>query len=238
MLLTILHSLVSQVSGLAATLRAEFPNWQNIYQDGEWDSAVLQRVVSRSLINVVLPVCLVLDGLDEFCGSNEEQLDLALYLKELPFLDNINVCFASRPHDVMNRVFGSGTLLDMQDWNLSGLMKYVFKAFEKIGLASNQLDAAHADHLSDLIAQMAEGVFLWATFAVEDIIELWKKQELDFASLLLMLAQLPREVEALWDKRHEQLKDSEREAGSVLLHTVFSAARPFYVVELVDIIRR
>lgn len=238
MFLTILHSLVSQVSGLAASLRADFPDWQEVYQDGEWDLVALQQVVSRSLSTIGRPVCLFLDGLDEFCGSNEEQLDLALYMKEVPSLGNINVCFASRPHDVMNRIFGSGTFLDMQDWNLPGITNYVFKVFGKLGLASNPLDAAHAKRLSDLIAQMAEGVFLWARFAVEDLIELWKKEQLDFASLLLKLAQLPREVEALWDKRREQLSDPGREVGRVLLRTVCSAARPLRVAELVDIVQR
>ena len=225
-------SFLARVAGREGTVLTR------IYREGEWELVSLQRIVNRALSDVGRPVCLFLDGLDEFSGDNEEQLDLALFLADLPSRGSIKVCIASRPHDIMNRVFGSGPLLDMQDWNLPGLTKYVFRAFEKMGLASNQSDAAQAAHLSELMGQMAEGVFLWTRFAVQDIIELWKRQELEFASLLLRLAELPREVEALWDRRREQLSKSERELGSVLLRTACSAARPLSVVELLDVSQR
>jgi hypothetical protein len=232
MLLTILHSLLSQASTLAESLRRAFPAGKTYCSNGEWELRSLQRVVYRALSDLERPVLFFFDGLDEFRGDNEEQLDLLLYVKGLASQDSVKICIASRPHDIMIKVFGSEPHLDLQDWNLPGLIKYIFKAFEKIGLASNLQEVAQINHIAALMGSMAKGVFLWAKFAVQDIIELWTEQQLDFASLFLKIAPLSHDVETLWDRRLELLNKTERALGSALLRTVCSAARPLCVEEL------
>ena len=235
MLLTIVYALVRQVSGLAASLRAEFSHRKDMYEHGDWDTTTLLQVVRHSFKETRRPIGLFLDGLDEFSGTYREQLDLALYLAELPSLGDVKICFASRPHEILDQKFGSGLLLDMQDWNQLGVRNFLYKTFFDIGLASSQLQAAQVSHLSELMAEMAEGVFIWAKFAVNDVIQLWAKQKLEFALLLLKLAQLPREVETFWDERRERLSEVEKRAGSLLLRIACSAARPLALSELMNV---
>jgi hypothetical protein len=238
MLLTIIHSLVVQAPDLVDFLCKACPNWRGVYQDGEWDQSSLESIMLQSLDNIKSRICLFLDGLDEFCGDSEAQLDLARYLKSVALRPSIKLCIASRPHDLITRMFGTGPLLDMHEWNRPGLTKYIFKAFDKMSLPSNPADIPQVHSLTDLMAVLADGVFLWAKFAVEILIDLWVKEKLEISLLLVRLAELPRDVEGLWDNRREQPSEAERALGSVLLRTVCSAARPLYVIELLDMCER
>jgi hypothetical protein len=232
MLLTIIRSLVVHAPDLVDVLLKAFPKWKEIYQDGDWDQTSLESAVHQCFISIKCTTCLLLDGLDEFCGDNEAQLDLARYLRSLATRYGVKICIASRPHEVITKIFGTSPSLDMHEWNLPGLKRYIFSIFDKIQMTSDPHRASQINDLSQFMAEMAEGVFLWTKFAVEALLELWKKENLDFYSLIQRLAELPRDVESLWDKRREQLSETERVLGGVLIRTICTAARPLNTLEL------
>ncbi|KAK4941005.1 hypothetical protein LTR28_008994, partial [Elasticomyces elasticus] len=125
----------------------------------------------------------------------------------------------------------------MQDWNQPGLRNYFFSTFHDLQLDNNPERASQTARLSQLLAEMAEGVFLWAKFAADIVVELWAKNNLAFASLLIRVAALPKEVEAFWEERRGKLTDAERHAGDVLLRVACSAARPLSVLELLEVLK-
>ncbi|KAK4988131.1 hypothetical protein LTR50_004153 [Elasticomyces elasticus] len=237
MLLTIAYELAREVSGLAASLRLRYPNWQKVYSNDAWDATALCEIIRYSFAEAKLPVCLFIDGLDEFSGDSKEQLDLAVCLEQLVSSDQVKLCFASRPHNILEQKFGSRKRLDMQDWNQPGLRNYFFSTFHDMQLDNNPERAPQTARLSQLLAEMAEGVFLWAKFAADIVVELWAKNNLAFASLLIRVAALPKEVEAFWDEHRGKLTDAERHAGDVLLRVACSAARPLSVLELLEVLK-
>ncbi|KAK4997940.1 GTP-binding protein [Elasticomyces elasticus] len=237
MLLTIAYVLAQEVSGLAASLRLRYPNWQKIYSNDAWDATALYEIIRYSFAEAKLPVCLFIDGLDEFSGDSKEQLDLAVRLEQLVSSDQVKLCFASRPHNILEQKFGSRKRLEMQDWNQPGLRNYFFSTFHDMQLDNDPERASQTARLSQLLAEMAEGVFLWAKFAADIVVELWAENNLAFDTLLIRVAKLPKEVEAFWDERRRKLTDAERHAGNVLLRVACSAARPLSVPELLGVLK-
>lgn len=172
MLLTIAHTLAKQVSGLASSLRSRFSKWQEMYANDAWNATALSDIIQYSFTKANLPICLFIDGIDEFTGSSKEQLDLAICLEQLASPHQVKLCFASRPHDVLERKFASCMRLDMHEWNQPGLHNYFRSTFHDMELDLSPERAQQTFHLSHLLAEMADGVFTWAKFAADAVVEL------------------------------------------------------------------
>ncbi|MCJ1307661.1 hypothetical protein MMC25_001308 [Agyrium rufum] len=235
LLLSILHALVSQTIGLAASLKTRFPNWRDIYLCAEWEMPVLHDMLDHCVMSTNRPTCIFIDGLDEFHGERKEQLDLAIFLQRLAAFELMKVCFASRPHQVLQQKLGAGPFLDMQEWNRSGMQQFVFKTLRDMDLARDPLVTEEIRDLAGLVADMAEGVFLWARFALDNLVELWSEEQLDFASLLLALSKMPRDVEKLWDRSREKLDPEQKAEANVLLQLICFAAKPLKLAEFVEV---
>jgi hypothetical protein len=189
----------------------------------------LHEMLDHCIESSKRPMCIFVDGLDEFRAKQTEQLGLAVFLQRLASFELVKVCFASRPHPVLQQKFGSGVFLEMQEWNKPGLQQFVSHTLGDMDLGPEEMR-----HLAGLVADMAEGVFLWAKFALDNLVDLWSQQKLDFTSLLLRLAQLPTEVEDLWDEIREKLTPNQKREANVLLQIVCFAAKPLTLVEFFD----
>jgi len=122
----------------------------------------------------------------------------------------------------------------MEEWNRPGIQRFVFQTLEDINFGQDPLKTEEMHDLTKLITDMADGVFLWTKAAMDTLVELWSRENLDFSSLLLRLVQPPRDVEKLWDQIRENLDQNQKLEANVLLQLVCSAAKPLTLAEFFE----
>jgi hypothetical protein len=109
--------------------------------------------------------CIFLDGLDE-CDDWDGISDIILRLLRGP---HIKVCVSSRPQVLFAKIFQDAPKLQMQDYTYYDILSFV----------QGKLSATHwrdsykgqLQELGTWIAREAEGVFLWAALATQNVLD-------------------------------------------------------------------
>ncbi|KAK2026075.1 ankyrin repeat-containing protein, partial [Colletotrichum zoysiae] len=171
---SLLHQLLWQVPGaLSDLVDAYKQKTRTIGKHGEewdWDLLTLRGFLESALPRVLkrLPVIIFIDALDE-CGEGSA-VQLIQYLKALlasfaPTEYRLRICFSCRYYPVVNSKHGLNILLDKE--NQADIITYVQTKF------NDDPD----EHIEDLIVRHADGVFMWAQFVVERVLQLKRQGE-------------------------------------------------------------
>jgi len=133
--------------------------------DGEWpkiDTELLD-LVCESLQHEPRTICGFIDGLDEYIGNLIKLADIIILLQRR---SGMKLCLASRPYPELKHKLGL-TSFEMQSHNNATIRAYADTAFTSLEAYLNQKD------LQDVAAQIeddANGVILWARFAVDEVV--------------------------------------------------------------------
>lgn len=103
-------------------------------------------------------VFLFFDGIDEFEGDPE---DIVQLLRVIAVHRCVKICVSSRPWPIFERAFSDQPHLRLQDATWKDMEDYVSQSLSDVG--SNLPEVVRT------IVTRAEGVFLWATIAVNEI---------------------------------------------------------------------
>ena len=172
-----------------------------LYSGPRWSAQSLDLNVLRdSLAQLLrrLPVnfCLFIDGLDEYQGNI---IDLLEFLKTLPHKLQgekiLKICLASRPEPVLVLALESQPGLKMHDHNYVGIESYASIAIKNLQLSS--LDESSLLKFPSGIAERAHGIFLWARFALTEVVESYASGE-SIDQLILRLEALPPSLKELY----------------------------------------
>ncbi|GAB7346814.1 hypothetical protein MBLNU459_g1911t1 [Dothideomycetes sp. NU459] len=163
LLLMLLYRLVQDVSDLAKAIKEKFPEWREIEQCYDWPLSELQRIIEYAVSSCEMPLAVFVDGLDEYDG---DMIELARYLEQFVNLGRIKLCIASRPDQTFRRFFESYLRMDMQEYNLPGLTLFVSLTLRDARITSDSGWTGELQAVADSIAKKAEGVFLWARYAI------------------------------------------------------------------------
>ena len=167
-------------------------------------------------------LCILVDGLDEFSGNLH---DILTFFYKIPSATTtghlVKVCLASRPHPVIALALGDWPGLQMEAHNTNAIEQYANTAMENLGVAADD-----RQQLSTDIAEKAEGVFLWARFAVKEIINGYSEGE-DIGELNQRLEALPSDMEELYAHILRRLKSRDREEAQLMFQLVCFAQGNF-----------
>lgn len=89
--------------------------------DYRWTLQALQEQLGVVLEQFSNPICILLDGLDEYQG---DKWDMADFLLETA-TSQVNLCIASRPDMVFEIAFKNTLTIKMQEWNSPAIDKMV-----------------------------------------------------------------------------------------------------------------
>ena len=217
------------------------PEVQGIY-DGkhgffsDWHERRLRDALCTLLQNATRGVCIFVDGLDEYEGS---VLELIQFLKSLATnkdsqRTSIKVCVSSRLEALPAQLLQHLPNLSMSDHNASGILSYCFRTLEK--LEPEVREDLDISRLSQIIVDRAEGVFLWARFALEEIIQGYCGGE-NFEELLMRLESMPRDLEKGYDRMLSRIEPTAKQECMIMLQLVCFAKRPLSWQELLVAIR-
>ena len=166
-----------------------------------------------------------IDVLDEHQGSAVELIDTIFALEDRV---EIKICLASRPELIFERELFKFPHLTVQDYNHESI-----KLYTEMALTSARygpwVQAIQA--LSDRIREKANGVFLWARLAVDELVQKvgeGQSQE----NLSQVLDAMPAEVEGLYQRILENIPQLLRTEAAILLSFVLDKSQEAYVRDL------
>ncbi|KAF8850858.1 hypothetical protein BDZ45DRAFT_731282 [Acephala macrosclerotiorum] len=179
---TLLYEVLSKRRDLISVLLPRF--WAETYSEllrrpghhaaAIWKSSDLIRALKAladpSIVDIRL--FLLIDGLDEYEGQQEEYEAISELLCEIGSSPNIKICVSSRPLLVFEDAFIQHQGLRLQDLTYQDIKEYVS---ERLGghqrfqlIAAKEPD--RAPKLLDEIVDKANGVFLWVRLVVQSLI--------------------------------------------------------------------
>lgn len=190
-----------------------------------WPVHRLRDALRGSLERVKHGVCILVDGLDEYEGN---VLELIQFLKCLAQSDEsqetpIKICVSSRPEPVPSQLLQHLPHLFMSDYNAAGIRSYCSLTLE--GLEAVICEDLDISQLSNTVAVRAEGVFLWARFALGELIQGHSSGE-TFDEIIVRLDSIPQDLEDCYDRILGRMEPLAKKECMVMLQLVCFAKTP------------
>jgi hypothetical protein len=196
----LLRSLLFQVLSLAPNLHTSVFDGHKAQNHGRsttrWPIRALKAMLKSVLYSTQQHVfCIFIDGVDEYQSeghANDDSNSLIDYLLELQQPEHIKLCLSSRPtvSKLSNLASVSGTTLRLADLNRRDIITFVSQAISHYGGLRRPDDIVHE------VCVRADGVFLWAVFAVQEMIK-WAETE-DYEMLLERLNRMGTQLEEIF----------------------------------------
>ncbi|KAN0112346.1 hypothetical protein V8E51_005297 [Hyaloscypha variabilis] len=241
-----LFQLTSDIPALSSSI-AEFGKiemWQpKAQQDFLWTTTKLRQALLSALQSCTTNIFMLIDGVDELEGTGRNMLDMIEFFQEVASINNerrhIKVCIASRPHPLMITAFGSSSGFKLQDHNDDGIKNYINCRLK----IATQVPHKPAFELGLIgftgeIRRRSHGVFLWARFAVDEILigiaegdeekELWTR-----------LQALPDELEEIYARIVKRIIScfGSLEETSIMLQIAYFTRRSLRLQEFFRIVQ-
>lgn len=189
-----LHELVKPDLRLILTSKAALPD------------ALLTRILQRFLeeCKETLNLCLFIDGLDECRGDRRMQVEFLTGWARFSLNKklSIKVCLASRAEPEISLRLSREPTLPVHCFMANDIRSYVSVRLEQAwSLMARQSDhtiASLDQSLIDDVVRKAEGVFVWVTIVVSQLVAAIE-EDADNDHLQKLLADIPEKLEMLYE---------------------------------------
>ncbi|CVK91303.1 uncharacterized protein FMAN_09446 [Fusarium mangiferae] len=202
---TVLHQVLNQYPSAAPRIAprrwalfqalrgmVDFPDWEEWEIDESFQALMNECGVSMAM-------ALFVDGLDEF------EIPPATVVSNIRSMANdaaqgIKVCVASRPWTEFEDAFNDGPMLQMHLLTEDDMMTFVTNSFQQNRgyIELKNVYPRQIAKLTDDVVQKADGVFLWVSFVVMELIDLFTAGD-SMAQLQETLEKLPTNLSSLFD---------------------------------------
>jgi len=162
-------------------------------------------------------VFLLVDGLDEFEGTDEGREDLIDLLVASAAYENVKICLSSRPWNIFRDAFGSCPQLKLEDLTYNDISAYVRelygnKRFHKL----MQYDTVAAEGLVASLISKAAGVFLWVRLVVKQLLKGLRDGD-GIRALSKKVEEIPADLDDYFMRLMESIEPQNRKEASELL---------------------
>ena len=202
-------------------------NLPGVKPEHGWSLRTLKERLDLIIKQRSNPICILLDGLDEYQG---DKWDLANFLRETAS-SGVKLCVASRPDRVFNSTFEQIPTITMQEWNYPAIDKMVTLRIQRDMATSGFYNHKELVELAKGISKKAQGVFLWARFAMDELRDGWSER-LDLEELQKRLDNISEELEDIYTRIFRKLRPEQRQLTAYMLQLVCYAKRTLTLREL------
>lgn len=173
----------------------------------------LKKALLQGLQNCSENILILVDGLDEYEG---QKVELTNFIKAL-HRENIKICTASRPDPPFPDAFGSMPTIRMQELNFDAITSFCLDVLIRF-YPSQQRQATALQSLANEVAQRSLGVFLWARFAVYELITgLSSGESVGSPALERRLDAVPEELEQIYSRIFQRYAPARRRPAALVL---------------------
>lgn len=223
LLTSLLYQLLQKDARISSRLLTHTPSLKQKHANADWSAKEATDILLDALIMAERPVCIFLDGLDEFdededCGK---LLDIIDKLTSSKHNVPLKICVSSRPEPEFRRTLERFPKLRLQD-----LTKHDMEI-----CANDILQGAPIERLPELVQivlDKADGVFLWVHYALRSLIRGLRQHD-DWNELELRLKALPSKIEELYHDMWRRLNEDRviyREEAARYFHIVMQLESP------------
>lgn len=193
-----------------------------------WSVSELRYAIFRFIADYCdqVNVLFLIDGLDEYQGTNEERETICMLLKDLSQHNNIKVCASSRPLNVYKDAFRNKPQLRLEFLTRQSIKVYIkdhFEANERYRQWSVQ-DLKGAEYLIDDLWRRASGVFLWVRIVVKILLRGLQDGD-DIHDLRCRLNEIPVDLEDLFRRLLSQIEPAYLESASKTFELVLRESK-------------
>lgn len=219
---TLLHQLAVDNKQILHSLTQEVPEWKSKESDTDWSESELCKLAKSAFSTDALPLCILIDGLDEVPVTQAE--GLRDFVKELTQISNVKVCISSRPEPAYKHAFQSHACLQLQDLTAIDIRNYAAAAVQDLMRLRNEdeIDASLANRLEKTLIRKAEGVFLWLKLVAASLRRGLERGD-SWDDLQKRLEELPTDISKLYSEMWMRLNANTktyRQAGAHYLNLI------------------
>jgi hypothetical protein len=207
----------------------------------DWTDSELQDTLREYILcaGSSTRVFLLIDGLDEFEGTDEKREELIDLFKDLESLENVKICLSSRPWNVFQDAFGEFPQLRLEDLTYDDISKYVEDQLHS-QLRFQRLcryDLVKAESLIQAITDKAAGVFLWVRLVVRELLKGLRDGD-DIRALWKKLEEIPADLIEYFKRMMDSIGHNHRQEASALLQIAlhdefkFMTKHPLRLIDL------
>lgn len=195
LLCSLLWQLLSNSPEALGSILSTLPGAQLKDSDSDWSVAELLSTCLRVMRNYDSPICLFLDGIDEFLDANDDVMELLRLIHQLAEAKNTKFCLSSRPEPLLQKHLSNYAQLRLQDLTKEDLTLYA-----EGHLDPQVLRLSRGLNYYDIVEQLvhkAQGVFLWLYLAIRSI-NIRHKLGDDLKTIMQRIDSLPAELHHLY----------------------------------------
>lgn len=174
---------------------------------------ILKKALVRGIQSYPQSLLILLDGLDEYEG---QKIELTNFIKALCSA-NVKICTASRPEPPFPDAFAGIPSFQMHELNFLAINNFGLDILKQF-YSSRQYDQSALQTLADDVAHKSQGVFLWARFAIFELIDgLTHGEKVGSSALEQRLNAVPRELQAIYSRIFRRCSPTHRKTAGLLL---------------------
>ena len=175
---------------------------------------------------LVKRLCLFIDGLDEFEGDHTELISL---IHQLNVSTDLKVCVSSRPWNVFEIAFGSGSnpRIRLQDLTRGDIRLYVRETLEEnpLFILLQLRERQRCKELVYEVVDRAHGVFLWVFLVVRSLLQGLTNAD-KIADLQRRLRRLPVDLNEYFQHMFETIDNLYQEQTAKTFQIALHASNP------------
>ncbi|KAL9602068.1 MAG: hypothetical protein Q9219_002064 [cf. Caloplaca sp. 3 TL-2023] len=176
----------------------------------DWSEDSLEHCLLHVIEHSTRPICIFLDGLDEF-DQDDDDIDKLLDLVEhWSLLAKVKVCVSSRPEPFLVTRLDKYRRLRLQDLTAADMRLLASDKLEsaRAQYSSPHIDDTRFDDMVSTVVEKADGVFLWVHYALSSLLKGFRKED-SFGTLLCRLEQLPSGMSQLYFQMWNRLNEDQ-----------------------------
>lgn len=197
--------------------------WADAYTEGvdsiSWTNDELIEILKTLATEQQYNVCmfLLIDGLDEFEGTDEQRQQLIDFLKDFAKFENVKICASSRQWNIFIDAFENCLTLKVEDHTRNDIRQYTLSRFARSHHVA-KLVANEGLDLNRLVAEItdkAAGVFLWERLVVTQLLAGMRDGD-DVRTVLARLHQIPSGLNELFERMLRSVEPTYLRESSVM----------------------
>ena len=222
----LLRSLLVQLLDAMPGLKEYAPSESSTY----WHEARLRECLLSVFDHSSKGLCVFIDGLDEYEGNLMQLLRFLTKLQTVGenFGTPRKIYVSSRPEPIPSQLLEGTPSLSMSEENRRGIRAYVQSIMND--MPSKIAEDSQWRTLCNEIVNRADGVFLWARFALDELVQGYCKGE-SIDELSARLESVPDELEGLYKRIIERMESQARNEAFVMLQISCFAQRSLLLRE-------